>query len=155
MEIIFSGKPNSALKEKNELIEELYKQVGQLKVELDWLKKKLPEAPSERLKLIDKDYSILPITKQCELLNLNRSNVYYRPVAVSDYDLLLMNKIDELYTEMPFYGSPKITKHLQLVEGLTVNHKKIERLMRKMGISAIRPQRNTRSEEHTSELQSH
>ncbi len=41
LEAIFSGKPESAIKEKNELIEELYKQVGQLKVELDWLKKKL------------------------------------------------------------------------------------------------------------------
>lgn len=41
LEIIFSDKPNTALKEKNELIDELYKQVGQLKVELDWLKKKL------------------------------------------------------------------------------------------------------------------
>ena len=41
LEVIFSGKPDSAIKEKNELIEELYKQIGQLKVELDWLKKKL------------------------------------------------------------------------------------------------------------------
>jgi len=41
LDVIFSGKPDGALKEKNELIEELYKQVGQLKVELDWLKKKL------------------------------------------------------------------------------------------------------------------
>jgi transposase-like protein len=41
LEVIFAGKPNSALKEKNELIDELYKQIGQLKVELDWLKKKV------------------------------------------------------------------------------------------------------------------
>jgi len=103
----------------------------------------LPEPPADRLKLIDKDNSVLPITKQCRLLNVNRSNIYYRPVPISDYDLLVMDKIDKIYTEMPFYGAPKITKHLRLNEGLRVNHKKIERLMAVMGISAIRPQRNT------------
>jgi len=41
LEAVFADKPNSALKQKNELIEELYKQIGQLKVELDWLKKKV------------------------------------------------------------------------------------------------------------------
>lgn len=54
-----------------------------------------------------------------------------------------MKKIDEIYTELPFYGSPRITKHLRKVDGLTVNHKKIERLMAEMGLYAIVPQRNT------------
>lgn len=85
----------------------------------------------------------MPIIRQCQLLGLNRSNVYYQPVPISDHDLFLMKKIDEIYTELPFYGSPKITKHLRLVDGLIVNHKKIERLMAEMGLYAITPQKNT------------
>ena len=103
----------------------------------------MSDSPRERLELIDRDCLNIPVVRQCQLLGLNRSNVYYRPVPVSGFDLSLMKKIDELYTELPFYGSPKITKHLQLVEGLTVNHKRIERLMAEMGLYAIVPQRNT------------
>jgi len=102
----------------------------------------LPDSPSERLKLIDQGCPHLPVTKQCQLLGLNRSNYYYRPVPVSPDDLFLMKKIDEIYTELPFYGSPKITKELKN-QGLVVNHKKIERLMAEMGLYAIRPQKNT------------
>jgi len=107
----------------------------------------LPESPSERLRLIDREHPYLSIAEQCRLLDLNRSNVYYHPVPVSDYDLFLMDRVDRIYTELPFYGSPKITKHLKLIEGLTVNHKKVERLMSVMGISAIQPKKNT-SQKH-------
>ena len=53
-----------------------------------------------------------------------------------------MSNIDEIYTELPFYGSPKITKELKN-QGIIVNHKKIERLMGKMGLQALVPQKNT------------
>ena len=53
-----------------------------------------------------------------------------------------MSKIDEIYTELPFYGSPKITKELKN-QGIIVNHKKIERLMGKMGLQVLVPQKNT------------
>ena len=53
-----------------------------------------------------------------------------------------MSKIDEIYTELPFYGSPKITKELKN-QGIIVNHKKIERLMAEMGLQALEPQKNT------------
>lgn len=53
-----------------------------------------------------------------------------------------MRKIDEVYTELPFYGSPRITKELRQ-QGLVVNHKAVERLMREMGLQAIFPQKNT------------
>jgi putative transposase len=66
------------------------------------------------------------------------------PLAEAEQDL--MRQIDEIYTELPFYGSPKITKELQN-NGLVINHKKVERLMAEMGLYAIRPQRNT-SQKH-------
>jgi len=63
-------------------------------------------------------------------------------MPVPDYDIWLMRKIDEIYTELPFYGSPKITKELKN-QGIIANHKKIERLMAEMGLYALTPQKNT------------
>ena len=63
-------------------------------------------------------------------------------MPVPDYDIWLMRKIDEIYTELPFYGSPKITKELKN-QGIIANHKKIERLMAEMGLQALEPQKNT------------
>ena len=53
-----------------------------------------------------------------------------------------MKKIDEIYTELPFYGSPRITKELNR-QGMLVNHKAVERVMREMGLQALFPQKNT------------
>lgn len=106
-------------------------------------KKKLPKSSSERTKLIDKDHPNIPIMRQCQLLEVNRSNIYYQPRLIPEFDLFLMERIDKLYTDHPFYGAPRITKHLNLVDKITVNHKKIERLMRIMGIQAVYPKRNT------------
>lgn len=65
--------------------------------------------------------------------------VYYEPKPTSEFDLWLMQKIDRLYTAYPFFGAPRITKHLNKIHNINVNHKKIERLMGVMGISAIYP----------------
>ena len=101
----------------------------------------MPESANERLKLIDKDHSEIPVRRQCELLNTNRSMVYYEPKPISEFDLMLMEKIDQLYTQYPFYGVPRITKHLNIVDKINVNHKRIERLMGLMGIQAIYPRK--------------
>jgi len=101
----------------------------------------LPESANERLKLIDKDHSEIPVRRQCELLNTNRSMVYYEPKPISEFDLMLMEKIDQLYTQYPFYGVPRITKHLNIVDKINVNHKRIERLMGLIGIQAIYPRK--------------
>jgi putative transposase len=75
------------------------------------------------------------------LLGVNRSNFYYQPQPVSDRELDLRRRIDELYTEFPYYGSPKITAALHR-QNIAVNHKLVERLMRNMGLSAIVPKRH-------------
>jgi len=49
--------------------------------------------------------SSIPISRQCELIGLNRSTLYYNPVSISPYNQLLMNLIDEQYTKTPFYGA--------------------------------------------------
>jgi putative transposase len=83
----------------------------------------------------------LSIVRQCELLSLSRSS-YYRPVSdplkISSEDLELMRLIDEEYTRHPFYGSRKIKTWLQK-QGWDVNRKRVQRLMRIMGIQSTAP----------------
>lgn len=106
------------------------------------LKKKWELSDKERLKLIEPSKQNISIVRQCELLGINRSNFYYQPTPVSSEVLGLMNRIDEIYTEFPYYGSPRITAELHR-RGFGVNHKAIERLMRVMGIQGIYPKKRT------------
>ena len=91
--------------------------------------------------MIDRTHA-LPVTRQCQLLNLNRSSVYYQPTGVSDEDLRLMWRIDEMHLQRPFYGSRRIRDWLQ-DEGVAINRKRVQRLMRQMGITALYPKANT------------
>lgn len=84
----------------------------------------------------------LPVTRQCELLELNRSAFYYRASPVSSGDLELMRRIDEMHLERPFYGSRRIRDWLQ-DEGHDVNRKRVQRLMRLTGIMAVYPKPRT------------
>lgn len=86
--------------------------------------------------------SDLPITRQCQLLKLNRSTVYYQPKPGSEEDLKLMRRIDEMHLKRPFYGSRRIRDWLW-EEGYDINRKRVQRLMRQMGITAIYPKKNT------------
>jgi putative transposase len=79
----------------------------------------------------------LSIVRQCELLGLSRSTWYYRPCGETSENLALMKQIDREYTRTPFYGSRKLAKVLG------VNRKRVQRLMRTMGIEAIGPKRRT------------
>lgn len=78
------------------------------------------------------------MSTQAELLSLNRSSLYYQPVPPSEEEIALKHRIDQIYTESPFYGYRKITKQLQL-EGMRVNHKAVARHMREMGLEAVYP----------------
>jgi putative transposase len=91
--------------------------------------------------MIDRTHA-LPVTRQCQLLNLSRSSVYYQPAGASDEDLRLMRRIDEMHLKRPFYGSRRIRDWLQ-DEGFAVNRKRVQRLMRQMGITALYPKANT------------
>ena len=80
--------------------------------------------------------------RQCELLGLARSTLYYKPVAVDPDELHLMNLIDRQYTATPFYGIRRMTAWLK-TQGEVVNHKRVARLMRQMGLEAIYPRPKT------------
>lgn len=93
---------------------------------------------AQRRLLVSVDESSLSLRRQCELLELSRSSYYYQPVETDSEDLELMRLIDKQYLKYPFYGSRKMTDYLQSLE-YTVNRKRVQRLMRTMGIAAIYP----------------
>lgn len=88
--------------------------------------------------LLDWERKELSIVTQAELLCLNRSGLYYRPAPPSEEELVLKHRVDEIYTERPYYGSRRITAQLR-IEGFIVNRKAVQRHMREMGIEGIHP----------------
>ena len=84
----------------------------------------------------------LSIRRQCELLRVSRSGLYYKPASTSLEQFELMRRIDELHLKWPFYGSRKISQALRN-EGREVNRKRVQRLMRLMDLAAIAPKPNT------------
>ena len=84
--------------------------------------------------------------RQCELLSVGRSGLYYEPVGTSAEQLALMRRIDEIHLKWPFYGSRKLCEALR-TEGVNVNRKYMQRLMRLMGLESVAPKPNT-SEPH-------
>jgi putative transposase len=78
----------------------------------------------------------LGVKRQAELLDLSRSSVYYTPRPLSEWDLRLMRRIDELHLQLPYYGSRKLAKALRR-EGHEVGRRHVATLMRRMGIEAL------------------
>jgi putative transposase len=99
-------------------------------------------SPPDRRALLDRDHATLSIRRQCALLGLARSGVYRPPRPANDNDLVLMRRLDELFMAWPFLGSRRMTALLR-AEGHTINRKRVQRLMRKMGIAALGPKPRT------------
>ena len=96
----------------------------------------------ERRAMVERPAEDLSVRRQCALLNLARSGVYRPRPVVGAADLALMRRIDELHLELPFYGSRRMMFELNK-EGRGVNRKRVQRLMRVMGIEALVPRRGT------------
>ena len=101
------------------------------------IRNRLVSRPLKR-PLIEVGHPELSVRRQCELLGLNRSSLYYEPAGETPEDLRLMRLIDEQYTACPFYGSRRMTAWLTQ-QGEPVNRKRVQRLMRLMGLEAIYP----------------
>lgn len=91
--------------------------------------------------MINPEHS-LSLTQQAQLLELSRASLYYAPQPISDADLRLMRRIDELHLELPFAGS-RTLRDLLLQEGFKVGRKHVASLMRRMGIEALYRRANT------------
>ncbi len=104
----------------------------------------------QRLAMVDREHPMLSVVKQCSLLGISRSSVYYQPAPASEEDLALMALMDRQYPSVgsgqvlktPFYGSRRMRAWLR-TQGYEVNRKRIRRLMRLMGLEAIYRRPNT------------
>lgn len=113
-------------------------------------KKSLEGNVDQLRQAIEPEHPDLSISRQCELLGLPRSSFYYQSRYLDDpLDLTLMHRMDKLYTQAPFYGSRRMTAVLRS-EGHDVNRKRIQRLLREMGLEAIyrKPKTSEANPEH-------
>lgn len=92
----------------------------------------------ERKNLIDKQATKISVREQCKLLEVNRSSLYNAPHKENEEDLKIMEFMDKIYMKNPTYGVLRMQDEL-LDYGKKVNHKRVRRLMRKMGLEAIYP----------------
>ncbi len=95
---------------------------------------------SQRKSMACKDKN-LSHRRQCDLLGVNRSSLYYKPLGESQENLLVMRLMDEIHMDNPAYGVLRMQDELA-EHGLVVNHKRVRRLMRKMCINALYPKQN-------------
>jgi putative transposase len=92
----------------------------------------------ERVAQVERENRDLPLSTQADLLGISRWRLYYQPRPPSMEEVRIKHRIDEIYTDYPFYGSRRMTAQLQR-EGMEINRKAVQRHMREMGIEAIFP----------------
>lgn len=97
---------------------------------------------ADRRAMLDRAHSALSVRRQCALLGLARSGVYRPRPPVNDSDLAVMRRLDELFMAHPFLGSRRMAAMLR-AEGMAINRKRVQRLMRRMGIAALGPKPRT------------
>jgi len=95
-------------------------------------------------KMISKGHSKISLQKQCDLLEIHRSGMYYKPRGESELNLEVMRLIDEHYLEHPYKGAPQMYRWLTKDKGYQINHKRVERLYYNvMGLNALQPGKHT------------
>lgn len=92
--------------------------------------------------LVQRENSPLSVVRQCEILEIHRSGIYFKPKMESMLNLHLMRLIDEKFMDCPFYGVPRMTTWLRNDMSYMVNEKRIARLYRLMGLQTIFPKKN-------------
>jgi len=103
-------------------------------------KKNLDLTIEQKRKAVEPGHEKITICRQCQLLKLNRSSMYYKANGETEYNEHLMKLIDQQYVKTPFYGINKMTEWL-CRQGHNINHKRVRRLMRQMGLEAVYPRR--------------
>ncbi len=129
-ELFTRGKQSKDKEEVQAKEAELFRQIGRLQMELGWLKKNLSCSDAHELrKLVYHDHPELSVSRQCVLLSLARSTLYYRPVPVRESALRIMARIDAVYLEDPCSGSRRIVAYL-VREGIPISRDRVRNLMR-------------------------
>jgi putative transposase len=104
-------------------------------------KKAMKFSTDQKRDLIEWNCHKLSLSTQCELLSISKGALYYEPVTMDPFSIVVMSFIDRQHIQTPFFGSRKMVVELRK-SGYIVNRKRVQRLMRKMGISAIYPKRS-------------
>lgn len=138
-ESVPSKKYNEELKEKEEKIELLQKTLGRTIVERDWLSKKVKSSGLTDISLVTPGLAIISLTRQCELLGINRTSLYYEK-TIKQLDKAVLDRIDEIFTDHPYYGYRRLYYSL-LFDDFTVNPKMVLKYMRILGIQALYPRK--------------
>lgn len=125
-------------REQREQAVDLSEQSGRLKMALEWVKNKLPDAAEAKRLMIDVDIPHRSIRRPCDLLGLNRSTVSDAPATEAEDNLRLMRLMDAPSTTTPVYGWPRMRAPVRRL-GLQVNHTRVQRLLPTMGLPAIYP----------------
>ena len=120
---------------QNEL-DEYAKKIGKMTIELEWTTKKLKSLDlSNKKALVESKLKEISISRQCELIKLNRTNLYYRPV-VRDNEIAIKKQIQNIFEEIPIYGYLKV--HQQLLEdGFSVSINTVQKYRKELGLRAV------------------
>lgn len=122
---------------------ELFQKIGKLKMELEWLIKSLSSSTvHEQRRLVDQSHPKLSFRRQCEMLSLQKSNPYYKPVSVRAETLRMMARIDARYLEDPASGSRRMVDNLA-AEGIEMGGDQVRHLLRSMVLRALYPKPRT------------
>jgi len=154
---VFKKGPTEAEKElgkSQQHVSDLERKVGQLTYEVDWLKKKnlkKSSNASERKGLVVFGHKRVTVKRQAELLEINRSSTYRKAEikTLSDEELFIMRRVDEIHTNEPTWGYRTITTILRRDFGLVINRKRVRRIMRDMGIYTVYPKPNLSKRYHS------
>jgi len=90
--------------------------------------------------MVEKDHEVLSVRRQSELLAFNRSSLYYERIGLSEEDQVILNEMDRIYLDFPYYGSRRMSRELKR-RGYSVGRHKARRLMRLLGVEAIYPRK--------------
>ncbi|MGZ8161116.1 MAG: IS3 family transposase [Methylobacter sp.] len=144
------GKPSESASPAVDL-QALHAKIGQLTLENDFLGRRAQQGGiAERKAMIDRD-SKLSISRQADLLNMSRGSVYYLPKSVSERDLDLMRRLDELHLKHPFMGARMLRDQLH-DQCIAVGRKHVKTLMQRMGMAALYCKPNTSKQQPGHEI---
>ena len=120
----------------------LAKKLGKTTIERDWAVGKLKSLGlSNKKDLVTPKLKNLSMARQCEIIDLNRSTLYYEPKPISDNDLKIMKRIDEIYTDISSTYGYRFMHRQLLEDGFSIGVNKVNKLMNTMGIQAIFPKK--------------
>ena len=150
LEEVFAGATSRRQKDHEATIHDLHAKIGRIdRGARFFITRARALSRPERLTMIEREHQSLSVSRQCRLLGVSRSTLYYRPLGESAATLKLMRRIDELYLKYPFYGSRQMVRHLAR-EGVAVGRHRVRRLMRLLGLEAIyrKPRTSVANPEH-------